>query len=68
MHNAPINTIGSDMTKTELEQALLSLEALVSGFHAVKNIRAWAAEENLAIKRAALAKIAELQEKLGDEA
>ena len=56
------------MTKTELEQALLSLEALISGFHAVKNIRAWAAEDNANIKRGALDKIAELQEKLGDEA
>ena len=46
---------------TLLEQKLLSLEALVKNFHAVKNIRAWAAEENMATKRAALNIIEEMQ-------
>ena len=58
----------SKVTKSEIEQALLSIEAAVKGFHTMKGLRAWASEENLALKRSALALIAELQEKIGEGA
>lgn len=44
------------MTQTqqieELKAALLTVQALNDGFYAVKNIRAWAAEENKVTKQA----------------
>ena len=41
----------------ELEQGLRDVRALVAGFHAVKMIRAWAAEENAETKKCALSQI-----------
>jgi hypothetical protein len=38
-------------------EVLTDLEALISGFHAVKQIKAWAAEENVVTQTTALEKI-----------
>lgn len=38
-------------------QELENLKEEIAAFHAVKNVRAWAAEENAQIKRTALTRI-----------
>ena len=41
-------------------EELSELRTLVTNFHAVKNIRAWAAEENVETRRALCARLDEL--------
>jgi virulence-associated protein VapD len=45
----------------QLEDAIMRISAMNEGFHAVKNIRAWAAEENRETKQIIRNIISEVQ-------